>query len=375
MHWPFCAAKCPYCDFNSHVRRAIDHARWRRALLAELDHMAARIGGRRLRSVFFGGGTPSLMAPETVAALLERAAEHWVFGPEVEVTLEANPGSVDVAHFRAFRAAGVNRVSLGIQSLDDAALRFLGRLHDAAAARQAVATALACFSRVSLDLIYARPEQTVASWRRELRAAVALGPGHISAYQLTIEPGTHFHTLHRTGQLILPDEDVQAALFEATKEELSAAGFARYEVSNHARPGEECRHNLVYWRYGEYAGIGPGAHGRLRLAGGRLATVTERLPERWLRKVEAEGHGIVDETVLAAHEQALEYLLLGLRLTEGIDLRRLAQLAGGNAARVLDFEAVAACRALGLLASDGERLRVTERGLLALDRLLAQIAR
>jgi len=375
VHWPFCLAKCPYCDFNSHVRRSVDHDRFRRALLSELDHAAALAPGRRLRSIFFGGGTPSLMAPETVAAVIERASRHWPFEPGIEITLEANPGSVEVAKFRALADAGVNRASLGVQSLDDGALRFLGRIHDAREARRGVETALACFARVSLDLIYARPQQTAAAWRRELREAVALGTGHISAYQLTIEPGTRFWTLHRSGRLAMPDPEEQAELFELTGVELARAGFRRYEVSNHARPGEECQHNLVYWRYGEYAGIGPGAHGRLAGPGGRIATRTERLPERWLRRVESCGHGIVEAQPVPPREQALEYLLVGLRLAEGIDLGRLARLAGGDTADLLDAEAVDRFCGDGLLARRDGRLRVTAQGLLLLDSLLARILR
>ncbi len=375
VHWPFCLAKCPYCDFNSHVRDAVDHARFRRALLSELDHAAALAPGRRLRSIFFGGGTPSLMAPETVAAVIEHASRPWPFEPGIEITLEANPGSVEVAKFRALADAGVNRVSLGVQSLDDGALRFLGRIHDAREARRAVETALACFSRASLDLIYARPGQTAAVWRRELREAVALGTGHISAYQLTIEPGTRFWPLHRSGRLTMPDPEEQAALFELTGAELERAGFHRYEVSNHARPGEECRHNLVYWRYGEYAGIGPGAHGRLAGPLARIATRTERLPERWLRRVEALGHGIVEEQPVPPRDQALEYLLVGLRLAEGVDLGRLARLAGGDTADLLDSEAVNRFCGDGLLACRDGRLRATGQGLLLLDGLLARILR
>lgn len=375
MHWPFCRAKCPYCDFNSHVRRSVDHDRWRRALLAELDQVARLAPERRLRSIFFGGGTPSLAEPATVAAVVERAARRWPFEPGIEITLEANPNSAEAAKFRAFAQAGVNRISLGVQSLRDDALAFLGRVHDAGEARRAVEAALASVPRVSVDLIYARPGQSVRDWRRELREAVALGPGHLSAYQLTIEPGTRFHTLQRTGRLAMPDQDLQAALFEVTQEELSGAGFVRYEVSNHARPGEECRHNLVYWRYGTYAGIGPGAHGRLAGNGVRLATVAERLPERWLRRVEKHGHGIVAEEPIGPREQALEYLLVGLRLAEGVDLARLARLAGGEPASVLDVEQVARFRSSGLIEIAEGRLRVGERGVNVLDWLLARIVR
>ncbi|GBD44612.1 Oxygen-independent coproporphyrinogen-III oxidase-like protein YqeR [bacterium HR40] len=373
VHWPFCLAKCPYCDFNSHVRQGVAQERFRRALLAELDHFAARTPGRRLRSIFFGGGTPSLMPPETVAAVIERAEMHWPFEGQIEITLEANPSSVETAKFRALASAGVNRVSLGVQSLDDLALRFLGRLHDAAEARRAVETALSCFSRVNLDLICGRPGQTVEAWRSELRQALAFGTGHLSCYQLTIEPGTRFFTLWRRGELALPCEERQAELWLATEEEAARAGLFRYEVSNHARPGEECRHNLVYWRYGEYVGIGPGAHGRLCWAGSRVATRTERLPERWLSRVERQGHGTVEEEQLSPRAQALEYLLLALRLAEGVDLHRLAALAGGHALSFLDVGAIERYAAAGLLELRGEKLRASPRGMLMLDRLLVDI--
>ena len=282
VHWPFCLAKCPYCDFNSHVRAEIDEARWRAALLREIDATAEETSGRVLTSVFFGGGTPSLMAPATVAAILERAGSHWPAADGLEVTIEANPGAAETGRLADFRAAGVNRVSIGVQSFDDDALRFLGRVHDADAARAAIERAAALFPRYSFDLIYARPGQSVAAWTAELAGALSLAGEHLSLYQLTIEPGTAFHARARRGEALAAKEEPAAALFEATQEMLDAAGLPAYEISNHARPGGECRHNLTYWRYGDYAGVGPGAHGRLTVDGARIATQRIRAPEAWL---------------------------------------------------------------------------------------------
>jgi oxygen-independent coproporphyrinogen-3 oxidase len=318
IHWPFCKSKCPYCDFNSHVRERIDEARWRAALIAELDHAAQSLAGRRIASVFFGGGTPSLMAPETAGALIDRLAAHWTFEGDVEITLEANPTSVEAARFAGFRAAGINRVSLGVQALDDRALRFLGRGHDGAQARAAVALAARHFPRYSFDLIYARPGQGVASWRDELRAGLAMAGDHLSVYQLTIEPGTAFATSYARGDFVLPDEDTQGALYETTQELLDEAGLPAYEISNHARLGGECRHNLVYWRYGDYLGLGPGAHGRLTRAGRKFATRNFRAPETWLNAVEAKGHGGEEELALDRNERRDELLMMGLRLKEGV---------------------------------------------------------
>ena len=328
VHWPFCKAKCPYCDFNSHVRAGVDHERWRRALLAELDHFAALTPGHRLDSIFFGGGTPSLMAPATVAAVIDSAVRHWRPAPGIEITLEANPTSVEAERFRGFRAAGVNRVSLGVQALDDADLRFLGREHSVAEALAAVELAAANFPRHSFDLIYARPGQTMTAWEAELRRALDLAAGHLSLYQLTIEPGTRFHAMVEQGRLVPLDEDVQAALYEQTQALLGAAGLPAYEISNHARPGQESRHNLVYWRYGDYVGIGPGAHGRLTLDGTRLATRTLRVPERWLAAVESDGNGEEPREQVDAGPQLVEALMMGLRLTEGIPLARLERIGG-----------------------------------------------
>ncbi|MCL6607159.1 MAG: radical SAM family heme chaperone HemW [Geminicoccaceae bacterium] len=375
VHWPFCRAKCPYCDFNSHVRSWIEQERWRRALLAELDHWIGRLGPRRLVSIFFGGGTPSLMEPETVAALIDRAVAAWPAAADLEVTLEANPTSVEAGRFRGYRTAGVNRVSIGVQALDEAALRFLGREHGVAEALDAVDLATAVFPRVSLDLIYARPGQTAAQWEAELARALATGTGHLSLYQLTIEPGTRFFAEARAGRLVLPDEDAQAELFERTQERCAAAGLPAYEISNHARPGEESRHNLVYWRYGEYLGIGPGAHGRLSIEGGRRATRNLRAPERWLAAVETEGRGLEAEEPVTPREQAIEALIMGLRLVEGVPLARLEALAQAPWREVVDEAARLRASAAGLLEEAPDRLVATAAGRQRLDGVLRALLR
>ena len=367
VHWPFCVSKCPYCDFNSHVRAAVDQAAWRDALIADLRHEAALLPGRRIGSVFFGGGTPSLMPPSTVAAILDAASAAWGFAPGVEITLEANPSSVEAARFADLAAAGVNRVSLGLQSLDDRALHFLGRAHDVAEGVGALGVAQSVLARVSIDLIYARPDQPLAAWEAELARALTFGTEHISLYQLTIEPGTRFATEALAGRLVLPDQDTAADIFETTRAMTAAAGLPAYETSNHARPGAESRHNLTYWRYRDYAGIGPGAHGRR----GGLATVRHRKPENWLAAVARNGHGTQSEEPLAPHDRATEALLMGLRLTEGIDLARIAMLAGGVAP--VDAKAVARLSDLGLMAQTGDRLRVTEAGALLLDAILPEV--
>jgi putative oxygen-independent coproporphyrinogen III oxidase len=372
VHWPFCLSKCPYCDFNSHVRHAaVDEARYLRAFAAEIAATAARTGGRTVTSIFFGGGTPSLMQPSTVGGILDAVARSWSISPEVEVTLEANPSSVEAGRFRGYRAAGVNRVSLGVQALDDAALKELGRLHTAQDALDAVAVARSVFERCSFDLIYARPRQSVAAWVEELSRAIAQGAEHLSLYQLTVEPDTPFAALHAAGRLALPGEDTARALYEATQEVCARAGLPAYEVSNHARPGAECRHNLVYWRGQEYAGVGPGAHGRLDIGGDRHATATEKRPEAWLARVEAQGHGLVTDQALTAQERADEFLLMGLRLAEGIDPERYAALAH----RGLDPARIEALAAHGLLACDQDgRLRVTAAGFPVLDAVVADLA-
>ena len=370
VHWPFCQSKCPYCDFNSHVREGgIDEAQFLKAYLAELDHMAELTGPRAVTSVFFGGGTPSLMAPESVAAILERIAGHWDLDDETEITLEANPTSVEAKRFAGFRAAGINRVSLGIQSLDDAELKALGRLHSAAEALAALDIAQENFSRTSLDLIYARPQQIVPAWKKELRAALALGTGHMSLYQLTIEPETAYFRLQKAGKLTIPDEERARALYEVTQEECADAGLAAYEISNHARPGEECRHNLVYWRMGDYAGVGPGAHARLAIDGRRHALATTRSPEGWRESVEEKGHGIAECNPLEASDTAREMLLMGLRLAEGVDMNRYRE-AGGR----LNKEKLHWLTEDGLVEQGEGRLRVTEAGRLLLNAVIGELS-
>jgi oxygen-independent coproporphyrinogen-3 oxidase len=374
IHWPFCLAKCPYCDFNSHVRAAIDEARWRAALLAELDHYAAETSGRTVTSVFFGGGTPSLMAPETAAALIERVRTRWTTAPDLEVTLEANPGASEAARFAAFRGAGVDRLSIGVQALDDAALRFLGRIHGKAEAIAADERARAAFDRYSFDLIYARPGQSLAAWRAELDEALALAGGHLSVYQLTIEPGTAFHTAARLGALVPPDEDDAAALYETTQARLAAAGLPAYEISNHAAPGQESRHNLTYWRYGDYVGIGPGAHGRLSDgAGGKSALRQVRLPEAWLKAVEAQGHATEAIEPIDAERRRDELLMMGLRLAEGVTRARFAQETGAAMEDSLDRPALARLVDGGFLELDDRGVRATDAGRQRLDAVLAAL--
>ncbi|MGH7040997.1 MAG: radical SAM family heme chaperone HemW [Acetobacteraceae bacterium] len=373
IHWPFCLAKCPYCDFNSHVRARIDQPRIATALRAELAWEAARLGRRPLASIFFGGGTPSLMEPATVAALIDDAARWFDPLPGLEITLEANPTSVEAERFAGFRAAGVNRVSVGVQSLDPAALAFLGRQHSADQAVAALELARRVFPRVSFDLIYARPGQTEAAWRAELRAALALAADHLSLYQLTIEPGTRFATLAARGEIVLPEGDAAAALYEATAEEAGAFGLAAYEVSNYATPGAESRHNLSYWRYQDYAGIGPGAHGRLALDGGLRATRRHRAPEVWAGLVERSGHGTVEETPVPPAEAAREALLMGLRLAEGVNADHFARRTGMTLDAALDLAMVEAAEAEGYLVREPGRLRATPAGRLRLDALLGAV--
>ena len=370
MHWPFCRAKCPYCDFNSHVRSGVDHGRWAEALVRELDHFAELTPGRSLSSIFFGGGTPSLMEPATVAAVIERAQQRWPCAPDIEITLEANPTSVEADRFRGFRAAGVNRVSLGVQALNDQDLALLGREHGAAEALAAVALAARVFPRHSFDLIYARPGQSPEDWRAELARALDHANGHLSVYQLTIEPGTRFHTLVQQGALHPLDQDRQGALYELTQAVLDEAGLPAYEISNHARAGQESRHNLVYWRYGEYVGIGPGAHGRLLLDGVRTATRTRRLPERWLAAVEGHGHGEEPREPVAAESQLIELLMMGLRLREGVPLARIEAIAGRPWRDGLDPAGLARALAAGWLVLSDERLAATATGRQRLDGVL-----
>ncbi len=372
LHWPFCLSKCPYCDFNSHVRHApIDEDRFARAFAREIETTAARTPGREVSSIFLGGGTPSLMRPQTVGAILDAIGKHWRVAPGAEVTLEANPTSVEATRFGGYRAAGVNRVSLGVQALDDASLKALGRLHTAREALDAVAIARAAFDRYSFDLIYARPDQTPRMWADELKLAIAEAAEHLSLYQLTIEPETPFFGLHAAGKLKTPDEATARALYDVTQEVCAAHGLPSYEISNHARAGAECQHNLVYWRGEEYAGIGPGAHGRLDVDGTRHAVATEKRPEAWLMRVEATGDGVVTDDVLNSEERADEFLLMGLRLTEGIDPQRYAALSG----RALDPGRIALLTGEGAITVDASgRLRVTQAGFPVLDAVVADLA-
>ena len=372
VHWPFCAAKCPYCDFNSHVRRdPVDQPRFAAAFEREIAHMRGRTGARRVTSVFFGGGTPSLMEPQTVERILAAIAAAWAIADNAEITLEANPTSVEAERFRGYRMAGVNRVSLGVQALNHRDLRFLGRQHSAAEALQAIALARMTFPRISFDLIYARPDQDVETWERELRQAIGYAADHLSLYQLTIEPGTPFFDLHRRGRLAVPDGDRAADLYQATQEITAHYGLPAYEVSNHARPGAESRHNLTYWRYGDYVGLGAGAHGRLSVEDGKVATANLRQPEAWLGHVENTGHGIESEERLDRAAQADELMLMGLRLREGMDLTRWQALSG----RVLPADRQAFLMENGLIEPLGQqRLRCTPAGMMVLDSVVADLA-
>ncbi|MDF1716547.1 MAG: radical SAM family heme chaperone HemW [Antarcticimicrobium sp.] len=369
LHWPFCQAKCPYCDFNSHVSREIDQSAWVRAYLKEIERVAADTSGRVLRSIFFGGGTPSLMAPDTVAAVIEAARAHWPFANDIEITLEANPGSVEAGRFAGFGDAGVNRVSLGVQALNDDDLRRLGRIHSAAEARAAFNIARSCFDRVSFDLIYARQGQTLDAWRSELSEALEMAVDHLSLYQLTIEPGTAFGDRYKAGKLRgLPDDDLSADMYFATQEICARHGLPAYEVSNHARPGSESRHNLIYWRYGDYLGIGPGAHGRVTLDNVRYATETPRNPAAWLQAVE---HGAAESvrTCLDPQDQASEYLMMGIRLSEGLDIDRFEKIAGYP----LPADKIAYLRDLGMIALSDNRLTVTDQGRPILNAIIREL--
>src|SRR6266853_883896 len=372
VHWPFCLSKCPYCDFNSHVRHApIDEDRFARAFSREIETTAARAPGRVVSSIFLGGGTPSLMRPQTVGSILDAIAKHWRVAPGAEVSLEANPTSVEATRFKGYRAAGVNRGSLGVQALDDASLKALGRLHTAREALDAVAIARTAFDRYSFDLIYARPDQTPERWADELKLAISEAAEHLSLYQLTIEEGTPFFGLHAAGKLKTPDEAVARALYDVTQDVCAHSGLPSYEISNHARSGAECKHNLVYWRGEEYTGIGPGAHGRLDLDAVRHAIATEKRPEAWLMRVEATGHGVITDDRLNSEERADEFLLMGLRLAEGIDPARYAALSG----RTLDPARIEMLAAHGFVERDGNgRLRVTKSGFPVLAAVVADPA-
>jgi oxygen-independent coproporphyrinogen-3 oxidase len=371
VHWPFCARKCPYCDFNSHVREIFDESRWAAGIAKELTAVARLQGERRpeVTSIFFGGGTPSLMSGAAVGAVLDAIARLWRVSADAEIALEANPNSVEQARFRDYRAAGINRASIGVQALNDPALKALGRLHGVEEAKAAIRAALATFPRVSFDLIYARPEQSVQAWEAELREALSFGTEHLSLYQLTIEQGTAYATLARQGKLHLPDEDLAAELFELTEHMCAEAGLPAYEISNHARPGAESRHNLIYWRYGDYAGVGPGAHGRLTVSERRLATQAERLPERWLARVEQKGSSLV-LTEISREGAAREQLLMAVRLSEGLDLAAYRARWGMEPSPTR----IAALQDAGLVSLRGKRLTATPRGRLVLNSLIAELA-
>ena len=371
VHWPFCAAKCPYCDFNSHVRTKIDESGWIDAIERELQWVADRQGVDRpiVETVFFGGGTPSLMRGASVARTLGTIARLWRVAGDVEVTLESNPASADATRFADYRAAGVNRLSLGVQALNDRDLKMLGRLHNVAEAKAALKLAMSHFKRVSLDLIYARPDQTIEQWREELAQALAFGTDHLSLYQLTIEPATPFFQLHRNGTLKIPDDDLAAELFDVTQDMTQAAGYMAYEISNHAKPGSQARHNLLYWRYGTYAGVGPGAHGRLELQGQRVATLSEKLPERWREMVARDGHGMIEVVPIAREDAAREHLLMNLRLAEGVDLGAYRVRWATSPAP----DRVATLVQQGLVTLHGEQLRTTARGRLLLNSVIAAL--
>lgn len=369
VHWPFCAAKCPYCDFNSHVVAGVDHALWARSLVREMEHMASLQTGGPLTSIFFGGGTPSLMDPRTVDMIIGGAAQLWGLADDAEITLEANPTSVEAEKFAGFRAAGVNRLSIGIQALNDKDLKALGRLHSVAEALDAYDLARATFPRVSFDLIYARANQTARAWEAELAQALRLAADHLSLYQLTLEPGTPFHALHEKGALHVPDEDAAAEMYEITQSLCAGAGLPAYEVSNHAAPGAESRHNLTYWRLGDYVGVGPGAHGRLTIGGKRLATDTVLSPEAWLKAVQESGHGIHQSTDVSKHSCGEEYLMMSLRLSEGMSFARFEDLSGAAFDMALAQDLIDG----GLLSIDGDRLRATPAGRPVLNALIGKL--
>ncbi len=373
VHWPFCKSKCPYCDFNSHVREGVEQARWRAALLRELEHAAREAPGRRVETIFFGGGTPSLMEPGIVAALIARTRELWDTAPEIEITLEANPTSVEASRFAALAQAGVNRVSLGVQALDAASLKFLGREHSADEALDALATARHHFARHSFDLIYARPGQTPETWAEELERALALAGEHLSLYQLTIERGTRFFTDHARGSFVLPDEEASASMFEQTQARLERAGLPAYEISNHARPGAACRHNLIYWRYQDYVGIGPGAHGRFAVGAAKQATRRSSGPEAWLEAVERTGHGTAETSTVEGQDLVEEALMMGLRLADGIDRATFASVAGADPVEALDPARLEPLVRAGFLEIDATHLRATSEGRQRLNALLERL--
>lgn len=365
IHWPFCLSKCPYCDFNSHVRASIDENSWEEAFLKELDQTAQRIGPRTITSIFFGGGTPSLMRPQTVEALIKRALNHWTASPHIEITLEANPNSVEVNRFRDLKKAGINRISIGVQALNDPDLKQLGRHHSVSEALTAIQIASDIFRRVSFDLIYARPDQMLEDWQKELQLALSFGTEHLSLYQLTIEPGTAFAPLYERGDLKIPEEDLAADFFELTQNHMTAAGLPAYEISNHARPGAESRHNLSYWRYEDYAGVGPGAHGRLTLPSGKVATKQYKAPETWVKAVR-EDSGEEESLILSHQEQNTEALMMGLRLTSGIRLDDFPDLEES----IINPKSLSSLIDEGYLVKTSTSLQATPKGLQCLNAVL-----
>ena len=373
VHWPFCASKCPYCDFNSHVSERIDQSAWRTAYVKEIEYYAALMPGRTVTSIFFGGGTPSLMEPQTAATVIEAIAKNWTVAPDAEITLEANPTSVEINKFSGFRAAGVNRVSIGIQALNDQDLKFLGRKHDVSEALQALETAEKIFDRYTYDLIYARPKQSIKDWRQELEKALKIAGEHLSLYQLTIEEGTPFYMQHARGDFAVPDQDNAGELYETTQEVMDRAGLPAYEVSNHARPGQESRHNMTYWRYGDYAGIGPGAHGRLTINNVKQATRGHRAPEIWLKRVNDNGHGAHPFEEILPAQRFSEALMMGLRLREGVPLDRLSRESGQDWRARLDENKIGKLAGEGLLEFDGDTLRPTMAGLQRLNGVLSYL--
>ncbi len=373
VHWPFCASKCPYCDFNSHVADTIEHDAWRKAYAREISYYADLTKGQTVTSVFFGGGTPSLMEPETAGLIIDEIQRHWRISNDCEITLEANPTSVETEKFKAFRSAGINRVSMGVQSLNEKDLSFLGRKHDSKQAREAIATAANVFGRYSFDLIYARPDQTVAQWESELREAIKLAGDHLSVYQLTIEKGTPFYMMHERGDFKIPEEELAGDLYEATQSILEDAGMPAYEISNHARANAESRHNLTYWRYTDYVGIGPGAHGRLTIEGQKKATRGHRAPDIWLQNAGEHGHGAHPFESLSAHDRFTECLMMGLRLGEGIPVERLESEGGKEFSALIDGRKIKTLQAEGLLDFDGTTLKATKAGLQRLNGVLSYL--
>ena len=373
VHWPFCKSKCPYCDFNSHVRDGVDQGRWQQALLDELDHSAAELGPQKLDSIFFGGGTPTLMDPSTVGVIIERATQIWQPADDIEITMEANPTSVEAGRFKDYAQAGVNRVSIGVQSFLADDLKALGREHSVDESKAVIELAAKTFPRYSFDMIYARPQQTLKAWELELREALSFAGDHLSLYQLTIEAGTAFHTQYRLGELVIPNEDLASELYELTQDIMKDAGLPQYEISNHAKPGQESRHNLTYWRYGDYAGIGPGAHGRVTIAGQKYATIRQRLPENWLKAVAENSHALSEKVKINIDDQLKEMLLMGLRLDEGIPLTRIEDLCGKSFINCIDKTRLDDLFDGGFINLDDKAIRVTHEGRQRLNAVLSHL--